>query len=135
MRAWSRDAEVVHTSTFAGAPLACATALATIDVLSREKLAARAADVGARFIDALRAEPLPGVVEVRGAGLMTGVDLGEGPGAAVAVMRKLLERGWIVSTGGGRREVLVMTPPLLIAEELLLAFVAELRSVLNASRR
>jgi len=76
---------------------------------------------------------LAGDAEVRGAGLMIGVDLGERPGAAVGVARALLEQGFIVSTGGGRREVLVLTPPLVIGEDLLHAFVAEARSVLGAT--
>ncbi|MEB2312790.1 MAG: aspartate aminotransferase family protein [Sorangiineae bacterium] len=135
MRAWSRDAEVVHTSTFAGAPLACTTALATLDVLSRERLPERAARVGDWFKRELEAKELPGVREIRGAGLMLALDLGARPGAAVALMRALLERGFIVSTGGGQREALILTPPLVIAESLLSAFVTELRSVLDASPR
>jgi 4-aminobutyrate aminotransferase/(S)-3-amino-2-methylpropionate transaminase len=124
MAAWRRDAEVVHTSTFAGAPLAAATAITTLDVLSRERLAERAADVGGRFLEALRTrlEHLPGIAEVRGAGLMLGIDLGERPGAAVKVQQALLRKGWLVSTGGGRREVVVLTPPLNIAEPLLFSF-------------
>jgi len=119
MRAWQREPEVVHTSTFAGAPLAAATAIATLDVLSRERLPERAADLGRRFLDALRQR----VANVRGAGLMIGVDLGERPGAATEVQHALLRQGWIVSSGGGRRQVVVLTPPLGIAEELLFSFV------------
>jgi 4-aminobutyrate aminotransferase/(S)-3-amino-2-methylpropionate transaminase len=123
MGSWHRDTEVMHTSTFAGAPLACATAIATLDVLSRERLVERAAEVGARLLKTLRAA-LP--VQVRGAGLMIGLDLGPRPDAATALARALLERGYITSSGGGGREVLVLTPPLTIAEPLLDAFVAVL---------
>ena len=49
------------------------------------------------------------------------------------LMRELLERGFIVSTGGGQREVLVLTPPLSVAESQLEAFVAELPNALQAS--
>ncbi len=120
MRAWERDEEVVHTSTFAGMPLACATALATLDTLAREGLVQRSAKVGAAFRAELAAA-LAGVpgVSVRGEGLMLGVDLGAGPHAAVRVVRRLLERGFIATTGGGKREVLVLTPPLNISEALL----------------
>jgi hypothetical protein len=55
--------------------------------------------------------------------MMLGVDLGERPGAASKLMRSLLERGYITSTGGGRREVLVLTPALNIDEEVLLGSV------------
>ena len=49
MSSWAREPEVVHTSTFAGAPLACACAIATLDVISREQLPDRAAEVGDRW--------------------------------------------------------------------------------------
>jgi 4-aminobutyrate aminotransferase/(S)-3-amino-2-methylpropionate transaminase len=130
MSAWQRDDEVVHTSTFAGAPLACATAIATLDVISREKLVSRSESVGARFLAALREALIEGGVRgvraVRGAGMMIGVDLGERPGAATALMQGLLRQGYIVSTGGGAREILVLTPPLTIAEPLLTGFVDKL---------
>jgi len=125
MAAWERDAEVVHTATFSGAPLACAAALATLDALTRESLAARAATVGDRWREELAAA-LPEPATVRGRGLMIGVDLGVGAGAASRLARALLERGYLTSTGGGGREVLVLTPPLNIPDELLYRFVPEL---------
>ncbi len=122
MAAWERTEEVVDTSTFAGAPLACATALATLDTLSREKLPERSLALGTAWSADLATmlADLPRV-SVRGAGLMLGVDLGPHPGAAVRVVRALLERGFLATTGGGQREVLVLTPPLTIAEPLLAA--------------
>jgi 4-aminobutyrate aminotransferase / (S)-3-amino-2-methylpropionate transaminase / 5-aminovalerate transaminase len=121
MQSWRREEEVVHTATFAGAPLAAAAAIATLEVLGKENLPQRAADVGARFASALRAA-LSGcsvVRDVRGRGLMLGVDLGERPGAASRLMKRLLQAGYVTSTGGGRREVLVLTPPLNIDEAVL----------------
>jgi 4-aminobutyrate aminotransferase-like enzyme len=118
MEAWRRDEEVVHTSTYAGAPLACATALATLDVIEREGLAERSRELGERWKREL-ASALGGVAPVRGIGLMLGVDLSERPGGASGVVRELLRRGYLATTGGGGREVLVLTPPLVIAEELL----------------
>lgn len=125
MRSWRREAEVVHTATFAGAPLAASAAIATLEVLGKEHLPERSAALGERYLDALRQRltPLAGVRDLRGKGLMLGIDLGERPGAAARAMRRLLERGYIVSTGGGQREVLVLTPPLNIAEDVLLASV------------
>jgi len=120
MAAWRRTDEVVETSTFAGAPLACSAALATLGVLGREKLVERSAALGASF----RAELSLALasakdVRVRGAGLMAGIDLGAHPGAASAAVRSLLEQGFLATTGGGGREVLVLTPPLTISEEQL----------------
>jgi 4-aminobutyrate aminotransferase/(S)-3-amino-2-methylpropionate transaminase len=128
MQAWSRDAEVVHTSTFSGAPLGCATALATLDTLSREKLPERAADVGARLLERLQSRGL----RARGAGLMIGVELGGGAGAASALARELLGRGYLVTTGGTTRETLVLTPPLNVAEPLLERFVDALAECAGA---
>lgn len=134
MNAWRREPEVVHTATFAGAPLACTTALATLDLLGRHGLVERSAAVGARWRARLAqavAETREPVV-VRGAGLMVGVDLGPRPGVAAVAQRALLERGYLVSTGGGGREVLVFTPPLNIAESLLEGMVEPLMDTLRA---
>lgn len=122
MQSWRREAEVVHTATFAGSPLAASTAIATLDVLGKQRLPERSAELGARFLRELRGAlaGLPEVREVRGRGLMVGVDLGERPGVAARLMRLLLEQGYITSTGGGRREVLVLTPALTIGEDVLL---------------
>jgi 4-aminobutyrate aminotransferase/(S)-3-amino-2-methylpropionate transaminase len=131
LQAWARDAEVVHTSTFAGSALACATSLATLDVLSREHLPERAASVGQRFLKQLGSRLARFAnVQVRGAGLMIAIDLGPGPGRASRLASRLLEQGYITSTGGGRREVLVLTPPLNIAEPLLSGFIDALSSAL-----
>lgn len=125
MQSWRREAEVVHTATFAGSPLAASTAIATLGALEKERLPKRSAELGARYLNALRdALAASGPVrEVRGAGLMLGIDLGEQPGAASKLMRLLLEQGYITSTGGGKREVLVLTPALNIDENVLLASV------------
>jgi len=67
----------LHGTTFGGSPLASAAACATIDTLAAENLVARAAASGAKLIAMLRAEleGLPLVKEVRGRGLMIGIDL------------------------------------------------------------
>lgn len=133
MRSWRREREVVHTSTFAGAPFAAATSIALLDVLSREHLVERSREVGARWLAAIEAETaaVPGVAGVRGVGLMIGVDLGPRPGVASLAARRLLERGYIVSTGGGGREIVVLTPPLNTAESLLFGFVSKLAESLE----
>jgi 4-aminobutyrate aminotransferase / (S)-3-amino-2-methylpropionate transaminase / 5-aminovalerate transaminase len=127
LEAWRRDAEVVHTSTFAGNALACGAALATLDVISRERLPERAASVGEQLLATLKTRLSRfSKASVRGAGLMIAIDLGDRPGRATQLAVRLLERGYITSTGGGRREVLVLTPPLTIAESLLAGFVDSL---------
>jgi 4-aminobutyrate aminotransferase/(S)-3-amino-2-methylpropionate transaminase len=122
MLSWRREPEVVHTSTFASAPLAANTAIATLEALAKEKLPERAASLGASYLEALKLafSRSPRVRAVRGAGLMLGIDLGDAAGAASQLMRRLLGQGYIVSTGGGQREVLVLTPPLNIDEGVLM---------------
>jgi 4-aminobutyrate aminotransferase/(S)-3-amino-2-methylpropionate transaminase len=134
MQAWRREAgcEVVHTATFHGAPLACATALATLDVLSTDDFAARARAVGGAWRQNLSRAlaDVPGVRAVRGRGFMIGVDLGAA-NVALVVMRSLLEAGYIVTVGGLTGEVLMLTPALTIAEPLLEGFTAALRGLLE----
>jgi 4-aminobutyrate aminotransferase/(S)-3-amino-2-methylpropionate transaminase len=125
--AWSRVEEVVHTSTFAGAPLACASALATLATLDGEGLVARSERVGAEFRRALGAAVESSgtelVRDVRGAGLMIGIELQAAEGVAIRLCRELLGRGYIASLGGGLRDTLVLTPALDISERLLESFV------------
>jgi 4-aminobutyrate aminotransferase/(S)-3-amino-2-methylpropionate transaminase len=131
MAAWSREAEVVHTSTFAAAPLVCATSLATLDVLSRHGLVERAERVGAYFRELLASVTQGSMLgEVRGAGLMLGLDATRLPGGAPRLQRALLARGYVTSSGGGARDVLVLTPPLVVARGLLEGFAVALRDAL-----
>jgi 4-aminobutyrate aminotransferase/(S)-3-amino-2-methylpropionate transaminase len=131
MDAWARDDEVIHTSTHSGSPVACAAALATLDALHVQQLPARAREVGARWTEALRAAlaGCPGVVEVRGAGLMIGVELESGA-LGLAAMRRMLAEGYLVLTGGRRGEVLTLTPALSTPEPLLSAAAQALARVL-----
>ncbi len=133
MDAWSQDSEVVHTSTFAGAPLACATALALLDSLSRYGLPERSRRVGERWLSELR-EVVAGhalVESVRGRGLMIGIEVAPRLiGGAVTLQRLLLTRGYLTSTGGGAREVLILTPALNVDETLLGGFSTALAETL-----
>lgn len=136
MSSWARDDEVIHTSTHAGNPLACAAAIATLDTLRFRKLPQRAGDVGARFAQALQSvlskhDCAEGAV--RGAGLMLGIAPGSVARAA-RLGRALLERGYIVLAGGEARDVLTLTPPLTIAEAQLDGFVDALDDALRSIR-
>ena len=73
-----RDAETgfMHGYTFCGHPVACAVALANLDIIERERLGENAERVGARLLDGLRTLlDLPVVGDVRGAGLLASVEL------------------------------------------------------------
>jgi 4-aminobutyrate aminotransferase/(S)-3-amino-2-methylpropionate transaminase len=137
MEGWARGrGEVVHTATFSGAPLACATALALLGELHRLDLPGLAARVGTAWMQELREAlvGLPGVVEVRGAGLMVGVELASGA-LAFEIGRKLLAEGYLTVGGGRDYEALTLTPPLPIAPELLRGFTRTLHRLLAEAPR
>jgi 4-aminobutyrate aminotransferase-like enzyme len=116
MDAWPpSEGEALHTSTFLGHPLACASALAFLDVLEEEGLAARAAALGSGFQEAL-ARDLSGVGrvrEVRGRGLFLGIELAA-PGDGVRVAEAALRRGLLVLAAGPGGEVVELAPPLVV---------------------
>lgn len=119
-----------HGSTFGGNPVACAAALATLDVLEEEELPARAARVGAYFRARLQelARRRPLVREVRGLGLMVGAELAV-PAAPVAAACR--EHGLLVNCTAQR--VLRFLPPLVVGEAEVDEAVAVLDQVLAAT--
>ena len=128
MEAWPPSTgEARHTQTFLGHPPGCAAALASLETLADEKLVERAAATGARALRFLRAraESLPAIREVRGLGLMIGIECTSGDRAATAC-RRALERGVIALPSGERGEVLSVTPPLCIEPDALEAALATL---------
>lgn len=119
MAGWpASTGEALHTSTFLGHPLACAAALAVLQATEREQVFAQVATAGAWWQQALGAR-LAGhdaVAEVRGRGLMWGVELVD-PSAPMAVVERCLARGLIVLPCGVRGEVLQLTPPAVMTDE------------------
>jgi 4-aminobutyrate aminotransferase len=140
-------AEVMDTlpansiSTFGGNPLSCAGALANLRYLLANDLQGNAAKVGGHLLRELteRTAGLPGVAEVRGKGLMAGVELVEpgtltpAPAAAAAVLERTRERGVLIGKGGLHGNVLRIAPPLTLtleeADEGLAALTAALEEV------
>jgi 4-aminobutyrate aminotransferase len=109
-----------HGSTYGGNPVACAAALATIAVLADEHLYERARTLGAATLERLRRGTAtnPAVVDVRGVGLMIGVELVDGE-TAERVQQRCLDDGVLVLNCGPHGEVLRLIPPLTItADEL-----------------
>jgi 4-aminobutyrate aminotransferase-like enzyme len=133
MAAWGvHGGTTIHTATHFGAPLGCAAALATLETLEREQLPERARTTGARWMNRLRERTSGrGVREVRGRGLMVGVELEGGAPRALAVTRRLLAGGWIVLTGGATGDALTLTPPLDVDVALLDAFAEALFDALG----
>jgi len=107
-----------HGSTFGGNPVACAAAIATIEVMERDGLFDRAAALGRRMVERLRAATAgnPSVLEVRGVGLMVGIELIDGE-AAHEMQQACLARDLIVLTAGPQSNVLRLIPPLTLTDE------------------
>jgi 4-aminobutyrate aminotransferase-like enzyme/Ser/Thr protein kinase RdoA (MazF antagonist) len=103
-------------STFGGNPVAASAALAVLDVLEDERLPERAAGVGERLRTALDGLGKPDVVEVRGSGLLAGVQLSSAD-LAGHVVDGLRERGVLVGLTGKNDDVLKIRPPLVFADE------------------
>jgi acetylornithine/LysW-gamma-L-lysine aminotransferase len=101
-----------HTSTFGGNPLACAAALASLEVIEKEKLAEKAGALGDYFMEAIKAIGSDKIREVRGLGLMIGIELKEKAGPYV---QALMEKGVIALLAGAN--VIRLLPPLVITKE------------------
>jgi len=122
MDAWPESGgEALHTSTFLGHPLSCATALAFLDVLEEENLAARALDLGDHIVGRLRdaLSTLGGVRQIRGRGLLIGVELCSkdgfsAPGGGAVVAEAALRQGLLVLPAGGQGEVVEIAPPAVV---------------------
>jgi 4-aminobutyrate aminotransferase-like enzyme len=105
-----------HGSTFGGNPVSCAAALATLDVLEDEGCYERARTLGQQARARLSAIGSDRVVDVRGVGLMVGVELRD-KAVADAVQAQCREEGLIVLTCGPDENVLRLVPPLTISDD------------------
>ena len=119
-----------HGSTFAGNALAASVALEALDVLLEERLPECAAELGEYFLRQLRTLRTPLVREVRGKGLLLGMELERNTVSARLVCEKLLERG--VLTKDTHHTVIRFAPPLIVTRAQIDEAVAALRDVLVA---
>lgn len=121
-RCWETPGEARHTATFLANPLACAAALATLDVLAEEELTLRAARLGDELGRRLAAWPgrYPAVAAVRGHGLLWGIELRTAE-IAKRWMLGAWSRGVLVLAGGPEGRVGQIVPPLTVREEQLAA--------------
>jgi 4-aminobutyrate aminotransferase-like enzyme len=128
MVAWPESkGEALHTSTFLGNPLACAAALASLDVLGKKFKPLKVFDRGSRFVKLLQEtlKDSPAIREIRGIGFMIGIELKQESNISVQTLcEKLLKRGLIALPSGSRGEVLALAPPL-ITEDRILKWAAE----------
>ena len=104
-----------HGSTFGGNPLAAAVGMAALDVLIEEKLPERAYELGEYFMDKLRKIDSPFVKEVRGKGLLIGVEIKKEHGTARPYCEKLRDLGILAKET--HEQVIRFAPPLVITKE------------------
>jgi 4-aminobutyrate aminotransferase-like enzyme len=117
MQTLSIDPPLSHVTTFGGHPVSCAAALAGLDVLTHQDLPKRAASIGENLQTALRqlAETYPVIVEVRGRGMMIGLEMVNARTTARLVQRARglgLILGWTLHSD----RVIRIAPPLTLSE-------------------
>jgi acetylornithine/N-succinyldiaminopimelate aminotransferase len=118
-----------HGSTFAGNPLACSAALSVLETYDEENLAKKAEETGRIFFDVLGqlAEHQPLIREIRGIGLMIGIELTKP--IAVKVKMALVDRGYLV--GSCHDSIIRLLPPLILDPCEIKPFVKNLDTILK----
>ena len=119
-----------HGTTFGGHPVCCAAALAEVNELLDRDLAGNAAKIGAYFMEQLKT--LPHVKEVRGQGLLVGVEFDDTI-SGVDVKHECLHRHLLITAIGAH--IIRMIPPLIITEEDCDKAVAIIREAVEALER
>lgn len=130
-----------HAGTFRGNQLAMAAGTATLAYVRKNRLAERAAALGERMLTALRglASAHPCIGDVRGRGLMIGIELVDpdtGAAAqalATAVRQECLNRGLIVELGGRNSSVVRLLPPLTLTDDQAAAVLDRLSDAIPAA--
>lgn len=118
-----------HGSTFGGNPLGAAVARAALNVLIDEKLTENAEELGTYFMEQLAEMPSPHVKEVRGKGMLIGVELKAEAGGARRFCEVLQERGILAKET--HEHVIRFAPPLVIDKETLDGILPTIQEVLN----
>jgi putrescine aminotransferase len=128
-------APLMHTSTFGGSPLACAAALAALDVLRDDDLVRNARERGDQLLAGARrvAAEFPAVVSaVRGVGLIVGVEL-QSEGYGGTIIPEMLKAGVTAAWTLNQQRVIRMEPPLIVSAQEVEFAVAALRSAVAAA--
>jgi len=118
-----------HGSTFGGNPLAAAVARASLEVLTEENMIQNAAKMGEYFVEQLEEIPSPHVKEVRGRGLLIGVELKKEAGGARRFCEALVQEGVLCKET--HEHVIRFAPPLIIDRETIDWALPKIRKVLN----
>jgi len=134
MRSFSENPPLCHVTTFGGHPVNCAAALAALEVMERENLPERAAVTGEKLKRELQrlAEKFPKLVDVRGKGLMLGLEFAARE-ETHAFVRECLKRGLIVGGTLHTEKVVRVAPPLVINDDEIAWAVSVMEEALKAS--
>ena len=141
------DRRYMHAATYSGHPVCCAVGLRNVEIIESEGLVERAAVMGRRLIEGLRHElgELPNVGDIRGLGLMAGVELvtdkgtkAPALGVGVKVAREAMSRGLMMRARPGSAEpatgdTLCLCPPLSTPDEILDKIPQILREAVTAA--
>ncbi|MFH1848981.1 MAG: aspartate aminotransferase family protein [archaeon] len=118
--------KTLHGTTFGGNPLSCAAALASIDYIESNNLAEKAGELGKYALSELKKIRSDSIREVRGLGLMIGIELREKPGPC---LQRLMEEGILALPAGNT--VLRLLPPLVITRQQIDKVISKIRLVLS----
>ncbi len=112
----SHDPPLGHITTFGGHPLSCAAGLAALEVIAGERLAERAAEVGARMLERMGSLIGRDIVAARGIGLLAGLEFASAP-LAHRFVAATIARGVVINWTLNADRVVRLAPPLTIADE------------------
>ena len=112
-------------TTFGGNHLACAAGLAVLEVLEQENLQAKALELGDRLIEELKT--IPGIIDVRGKGLMIGIDLDRDAGP---VRNELVKKYHMFTGSAAGKQTIRLLPPLSVEWNQLNSFLTALKEIL-----
>jgi acetylornithine aminotransferase len=113
-------------TTFGGNHLACAAGLAVLEVLEQENLQAKALELGERLIEELKT--IPGIIDVRGKGLMIGIDLDRDAGP---VRNELVKKYHMFTGSAAGKQTIRLLPPLSVEWNQLNSFLTALKEILS----
>lgn len=117
-----------HGTTFGGSPLVCAAGCATLDIMKRDRIVEHSKSLGEEWRSKIRAIPSGKIREVRGYGLMTGIEM-DSPETASMIQRECRDRGILVNVAHGK--TLRLVPPLIITSEQTDVFTDALADILS----
>ena len=113
-------------TTFGGNHLACAAGLAVLEVLEQENLQAKALELGDRLIEELKT--IPGIIDIRGKGLMIGIDLDRDAGP---VRNELVKKYHMFTGSAAGKQTIRLLPPLSVEWNQLNSFLTALKEILS----